>query len=319
MGTNNYNKPVKIDFPKSMKIQSPELDALKESTKTIVKILSQHLQEIAKGIQSLTKLPDLFTQLKELVANQFNNLFIASVETNIMNRQANVKVLGKKIAFVKEHVAKKERQLEKTNDQIIERFANISKEMTKEHELFLQKLDSHAYEIVDQIYPRQIQERFSYDTQPNIDYLVNHTTESGYVRSKCITDSFIDARKKVEYFLEERKILNDNLAEYGINTNLVDGYYSLPVWFAEIINNETEEKEIKLIFPWTNNDINPETIPVLEQMADETLGALTDYSGNNDEVFEKELQSWLKANKIPKEELIRFNEDCEKIIFEEEK
>jgi len=314
MEPNNSNTPVRVEFPREMKIHSPELDAVKISTRTIAEILSNHLKHIAEGIQSLSQLPNLFRELKTLVADQFKNLFEAQVETNIMNRQANIKVLGKKIAFVETHVGKKEEQLKKTNSQITNRFGNISKEMTNEHEFFLKKLDSHVYNITDQIYPKQVKERFSYDSQPNIDYLVNHAIESAYVRTKCISDSFVDAKREVENFLEERNILYEELSHYGIDTDLEEGYYNLPIWVAEILNNETGETETKIVYPWES--ISAETEYILEQMTDESFELMKNKSENN-QILNEEMQKWLNNSEVPEKEILRFNQDCKHLILEE--
>jgi len=314
----DYNtKPIKIDFPKSMKVHSPELKAVEASTRTIANILTHNLIKIAEGIQAIQELPELFKQLKKLVADQFANLFTTQVEADIMNRQANVKVLAKKIGFVEKHVSKKEEQLEKTNNQIASRFKGISGEMTKEHELFLQKLDSHVYSITEQIYPRQVQERFSYDIQPNIDYLQGHAIESAYVRTKCLSDAFLDAKRKVDNFLIERNIFYEEFTNHEIETDLETGDYYFPVWFAEVLDNETGEIETKIVYPWENNEeINSDALSIIEQMVEESLEIAKNKFNNNQELND-ELHSWMTENKIPEKEIIRFNSDCETIIMEE--
>jgi len=311
------NQPVEVKFPTRMEVHSPELDAVKESTRTISNILSDHLQKIASGITSLQALPQLFKELKELVASQFSNLFQTQVEAGIMNRQASIKVLGKKIGFVEKHINKKEEQLDKTNKQISDRFANISKEMTKEHELFLSKLDSHTYTITEQIYPKQIKERFSYDTQPNIDYLVSHTIESGYLRTKCLTDCFLDAKRQAENFLLEREIMYNAIEKHGIISGMTPGQYKLPALVYILKNNETGDIETKFIFPWSGNEGKTLSSEAeLEKILIDKMESST-YSSQSKEVFSKNILEIMKTNDIPKNERDRFFKDCKSIQMEE--
>jgi len=310
------NRPVKVEFPRNMEVHSPELDAVKESTKSIVNILTNNLQNIARDIQALTKLPKLFAELKTLVANQFSNLFQAQVESEIMNRQANIKVLGKKIGFVESHINKKEDQLKKTNEQISNRFVNVSKELTKENELFLSKLDSHAYSITEQIYPKQIKEKFSFDIQPNIDYLVNHTAENAYLRTKCLSDSYLDSKKQVDNFLLERNMFYNSIEKYGVKTNLEDDKYKLSAWVYKLKNNETGEVETKFIFPWTENKqiVNCET-----ELEEILIGRLesSNLKKTAKTVSKKEIQDVLTDFKIPQKEQERLFNDCKNVLMED--
>ncbi len=311
----NYNKPVKVEFPKTMEVTSTDLDAVKKSTETISKIVSTHLIDIAKGVEPLKDLSNLFSSLKDTVVKQFGNLFQVQTETNIMNRQANIKVLEKKLGSVDIHITRKEEQLEKTNSQITNRFSGISKEMTGEHELFLKKLDSHVYTLVDQIYPLQIKERFSYDVQPNLDYLINHTVESAYVRTKCISDSFSDAKRAVSNFVEDRKIFYGDLAEQGYDINLDEGNYSIPIDFIEVYNNETNETEILPLLPWENDSsIAEDSRSILNEMIEEKVQEGADSVLNKDD--SAVLIDWMLNHGIPKDEIDRFKNDCIELNLE---
>lgn len=163
---NNNDYGIKVDFPSKMKIESPELDAVKKSTETISNILTKHIQEIIKPLQVLFDLPELIKNLRETITENFNNLFTSNIESDVLNRQAIIKVTESKTGFIKTYIEKKQRLASEAVEVIKKDYEGYFDELANDQKNFLNQIDSHAYEILEKVYPNQVQEKFSYQSIP---------------------------------------------------------------------------------------------------------------------------------------------------------
>ncbi len=315
--SDNYNNPV-VNFPSVMEVQSPEIEAISESTKAIADVLHNDLEKAVSSLMYLTKLPGYFEGLEKIVTEQFTNLFTNQVEATILNRQANVNVLKNKISYIEEHIKKKEQHVETTNGNITKRYSGITSDMVNEHEHFLKKLDSHVYALTDSIYPKQIQEKFSFNVQPNINYLTSHARESAFVRTICINEDFIKSKNRIDSFLEERQLFDLKLSENAIDTSLNDGNYNIPLLFAEVENIETGEVEVQLICPDDlKSNIHIESWSLIEQLALEKADNIIERNGKDEAVI-NEICHWMEEHEIPEQEISRFKNDCQTTKMEEQ-
>ena len=245
MAQNNQN--IKIDFPDKVRVTSPEIDSISKVSERISNWLHNDLRNIIEPLTVLKFVPDLIKEVRETIVTQFTNLMTGQVETEVINRQATIKVLNRKIVSVQKHVGQKEENMDKTVGRINNRYNLLSDDLNREHETFLKKLDSHAYEIIEKVYPHQVQERFSYDALPCTNFLTEHAMVSVTDRNACLSKGYEAAEREVSGFLELRNIFHGELEEYHCS-DLDEGAYDMPFCFVEMENRHTGETKIECWF-----------------------------------------------------------------------
>jgi hypothetical protein len=303
------NRPIKVQFPSKMNVTSPEIDSINKTASRISNWLHNDLKKIIEPLTVVTFIPDLLKELKQTIVNQFTNLLTGQVESDVINRQANIKVLNKKIDSTQKHIREKEVNLDKTIARVNTRYSNLSEQLNKEHETFLRKLDSHAYELVENIYPNQIQARFSYDSLPGIDFLSQHAMVSVTDRSVCLEKGFNDALKEVSGFMEKRNLFHSDLKTYECR-KLEEGEYELPFCFIEFENRNTGETKLEC---WFEKELeagekNPDLDILRKEM--EWMADNTSISANQSSQFIHELNSFLNEN-LQETEKERFETDLQ--------
>ncbi len=238
---------IKVQFPKEMKVSSPEIDSILKVSEKISNWLHHDLRNIIEPLTVLKSVPDLVKQVNQTVVYQFTNLFQGQIEADVMNRQATIKVLNKKIVSTESHIGLKEENLDKTIERIDKRYESLSDQLNREHETFLKKLDSHAYEITDRIFSQQVQERFSYDSIPVTGFLADHAIVSATDRTVCIEKGFNDAYDQVSNYVEEKRMFEEQIGSYQCDL-LTEGVYDLPFCFIETEDRMTGERHIECRF-----------------------------------------------------------------------
>lgn len=238
---------IKVQFPKEMKVSSPEIDSILKVSEKISNWLHHDLRNIIEPLTVLKSVPDLVKQVNQTLVYQFTNLFQGQIEADVMNRQATIKVLNKKIVSTESHIGQKEENLDKTIERIDKRYESLSDQLNREHETFLKKLDSHAYEITDRIFSQQVQERFSYDSIPVTGFLADHAIVSATDRTVCIEKGFNDAYDQVSNYVEEKRMFEEQIGSYQCDL-LTEGVYDLPFCFIETEDRMTGERHIECRF-----------------------------------------------------------------------
>ncbi len=299
------NRPIKVEFPSKMRVNSPEIDSINKTTNRISNWLHNDLKAIIEPLTVVRFIPDMITDFKKTVVTQFTNLLMGQIEGDVINRQANIKVLNKKIESTKNHINQKEKNLDKTNIRVTNRYTNLAEQLNTEHEIFLRKLDSHAYEIIDKVYPNQIQDKFSYDSLPSIDFLSEHAMVSVTDRNICLDQGMNDAYKEVSRFVDNRQLFYNDLNEFECN-GFEEGVYELPFCFMELENSKTGQvkKEYwfqsELIAGEKNPDfdglrlemeIQADDITTSEKQIDSVLQNIEDFL--NEKILDSEKQRFI--------------------------
>jgi hypothetical protein len=236
-----------IKQPENQIKDTPEIDLLNQTNTHTINWLHNDLRKIIEPLTMIRFVPDLIKELKHTIIKQFSNLLTGQVEADVINRQANIKVLNKKIESTDRYIKQKEENLNKTVERINERYAILANQLNQEHETFLRKLDSHAYEIIENIYPLQVKDKFSYDSLPGIDFLTEHAMLSVSDRSICLDQGMNDALKEVSGFMEKRQLFYHELEKYEC-LQLEEGTYELPWCFIELKNRESGETKLECWF-----------------------------------------------------------------------
>lgn len=302
---------INVKFPSEMKVNSPEIDTINKTTQRISNWLHNDFREIIKPLQVLPKIPEILSDFKEKITEQFSMLFTNMIDTQIVSRHANIIVTEKKVSLVEEHVDKKEHQFIDAKKRITERFQDLSNKLVEMHSKFLKQLDSHAYDIPEKIYPNQIQEKFSYASNSTKNYIIAHAQESALTRHDTLNEGFEAAKKSIDTFLDKREIFYDNLRRYYCEEE--EGKYGLPLWAVEVEDLDSKEKRIEVYFDW---ELKNEKC----DLPSKTVGKMRDYAKGMFEYREsKQNDNYLKSSfiktlyeekQIPEDEIKRFENDC---------
>ena len=221
-----------------MRIISPDIESIKRSVDNVSHWLTSDMKKIVKSLAVLLRLPDLFSHFEKTVVDQFSNQTQIQVETKVISRQANIKVLEKKAKATEKHIREKEEYMDNSLNRIEERYDALLDDLNNEHESFLRKLDSHAYDIVEKTYEESIKKRIAENSSANIDLLSMHAIENVIDRSICLFEGLYKAGKEVENMSKEREFFYQEL-EYFACPDLEPGEYELPYFFLETHDEET--------------------------------------------------------------------------------
>jgi len=221
-----------------IRIISPDIEAIKRTVENISHWLTNDLKKIVESLAVLLRLPDLFSHIEKTVVDQFSNQTQIQIETEVISRQANVKVLEKKVKAIEKHIREKEAYLDSSLNRIEERYDSLFDDLNHEHESFLRKLDSHSYDIVEKTYNETIKERIAENPSANIDLLSMQAIENVVDRSICLSEGLNKAGKEVENMSKEREFFYQEL-EYFACPDLEPGEYELPFFFLETQDEET--------------------------------------------------------------------------------
>lgn len=234
-------------------INSPKIDAIKQSTKRVSEWLHKDLKEIIKPLQNLHSLPEDIADLKQRLVEQFRRLFVGQISAEMKSREANIRVAKRKADLVETHVSRKKEQLEESQERVRTRYEKLAESVSQDHKADLERLDDHAYQITDEIYPDQIQERFSYESPVFWESLAEHSAKSAAARTECLKEGTEEAADEVSSFLDERDAFYEDLRR-ETSPQAEPGEYQLPYWFVDVEDESTGERHLEVLFPWDLHD-----------------------------------------------------------------
>jgi len=289
----------------------PTINAMNEIANGVSDWLHRDLKAIIRPLQVLPEIPKHLYKLKTLIVDQFSRLFTNQMAAEMKSREANIRVANEKTKFVEDHIEEKKEQLEDSKKRVQARFENHAETISEDHEAELERLDSHAYKIIDQIYPQEVQERFSYDSPVFWDEMAEHSANAAAARSACLQEGNEQAASSVSAFLDEREAFYNELREMA-SQGAEKGIQHLPFWRVELEDTETGETEVEILFPWNLHEADPpvdeEYLDALEEAARDELTSESAQTPPDTEL--ENIATRLKEEQdIPTSEVDRFRED----------
>jgi hypothetical protein len=239
-------------------INSPKIDAIKAATERVSNWLHNDLRKIIKPLQKLHKLPDDIADLKKRLVEQFKRLFVEQITAEMKSREANIRVAQRKANLLETHVDRKKEQLTESRERVQARYEKLAESVSKDHKADLERLDSHAYEITETIYPEQIQERFSYESPVFWTALAEHSAASAAARTSCLKEGTEAAASELASFLDAREQFHEEVNRLA-SSKAEPGEYALSYWYVEVKDEDTGESHLDVLFPW---DVNETRSPV---------------------------------------------------------
>jgi hypothetical protein len=222
---------------------SSDIEALRDSAATIVKLLKEQFKATNAPLQHLIQLPNYFESVNTELATNFKNLFVGTMEAAVLNNQALITVLESKSEFVGEHISKKNGNARKIIETILEDYKGYFGEIATEHDLFLSKLDEHAYALIDRNYVEQVQKRFSNDSYPAGLLLGQYLMLSSFLTTEYDQRLRNEIRALVDRYLTSVSSVARSGGSDG-EREMSEGCYELPVWFVETEDLRTGERTL---------------------------------------------------------------------------
>ncbi|MBN4064879.1 hypothetical protein JYU04_03995 [Dehalococcoides mccartyi] len=170
------------------------------------------------------------------------------------SREANIRVAEMKAEGISGLIDSQRKRLTEATQRVAQLHASLSKDRVRQHGEFIQSLDSHALRLVEEIYPKEIQSKFSFSSTPFWAEVVEHAVRTAENRNSTLDEGFDDGKELVNAFISERENETARVREFfEIDTKNVD-MYELEFVFAEIKDTETGNISIDILFPWEVSD-----------------------------------------------------------------
>lgn len=307
------NRNINQQFPNRMDNEAKDISAIRETAERISTWLHYDLKKIIAPLQVLPKIPELLSEFQKKVVNQFSELFKNQIETLVVTRQANIRVLDKKISMIESFIHNKKNQLEEARIRIIDRYRGIRLKLVKEHDNFLSGIDNHVYDLLEKIYPKQIQEKFSYISIPVQNYIITHMKEAAVVRHNLTKAEFGKTKNAIDSFLNKRKNFYNILESY--TCNLEPGLYGLPYYYVEVEEIDTKRKRTEIYFSFEFNDRKNQIDEKFLISLRETAKKLKPQISSNYLKLQQVADNLRRISKIPFKEIDRFTGDCKDYNF----
>jgi hypothetical protein len=311
-----------IKFPKKFnigKINDPAIDSIKKTAKRISNWLHEDLKKIIEPIQVLPELTEDIGDFKKRVIEQFGELFAGQVAVEMKAREANIRVAESKAQLVEQHVERKKRQLQEAQERVTERYTRLAEAVAEDHEADLRRLDSHAYRIVENVYPEEIQAKFSHLQPAFWRALAARSVMAVNARSSCLQDGFEASADALARFQHERRRFYQELERHAAGVPS-EGRYGLDYWFVQVEDTETGDVRIEVAFEWdlngTPSPLDPSQEAELKRTLREQVSAQQAKSGGDPSSRSvKELgQRLADTYDVSSDEVERFERDAPRFL-----
>lgn len=243
------NERIEVRLPDKLKVEAPKtdaaIDALTAAFSGLSRMLEAGFSEISASLRSLRRLPEMLTAFQERVTEQFTNLFQYHVESQLHARQANIVATRKVQNTIHSSYQDKLGQLPEDRHRIEERYRKLLESVASECERHIERLDSHALDILGKVYPEQVQARFSCESMPTFDLLAGHADVAANARALCLDDGIAAIEQAVSAYIGQRKRLIEHLHELGAGEGPAPGWCETVIVFTELEDTGDGARELR--------------------------------------------------------------------------
>lgn len=247
------NERIEVRLPDRMTVHAPKTDALIDSLVVAFSSLSTMLQaslvEIATTLQTLKGLPAQIDGLQSEMQHQFGLQLRTHLEAQVQMRLAAILSAGKQQAALLELKAERAALLPQDVDRLTARTIRLISEAASETTRHVRQLDSHVLDILEQVYPRQIQERFSVDSAEAFDILAAHASHAMTARAGAIDAALSDAKSALDQVVTLADSANAALEPFDWGDRVATGWHEATFLVVEVEDTETGgvEQRVSLV------------------------------------------------------------------------
>ena len=226
-----------VQLPNKIEVDAPQtdkrIDAQIQAFTSLSKMLQKAFTEIAEALQTLRVLPNLVQGFQKQVNKEFQNLFRHQLEGQVHARNATRSARETKRDAMVGIREEKVKELPADRERIGKRYAVTLEQAAAQCDKQIRSLDSHAFRITEEVFPQQIQERFSYDSVGAFEFLAAHADESAAMRALCLGEGFAACHEAAGELLGARKGFYEDLKAAAVTGALQPGWHVLPVLVIE--------------------------------------------------------------------------------------
>lgn len=190
------------------------IQALTEAFNELNGSLQKYFSEVTDGLGAVKQLPDMMEDLQKTVSGQFSNLFEHHMKAEFASRKASIEAASTEAEELEAFMERKQESLESDTDRVRRRYLNLLDDLADETERRIRSLDSHAFRIVEETYPEQVQDRFSHLSVPAVRRLGQEAERSADARNLELEEQWQEARRAVREHLDAVRVPTQELRSY---------------------------------------------------------------------------------------------------------
>jgi hypothetical protein len=255
-----YNQ---IQFPHEIKVHAPETDhalsGLSSAFASLSHVLQDSFREIAGSLRALRQLPEMLTAFQQTVVREFSQLYVSELENQIFSRHANLQVAEQKLQASANMEKDKLEQLQPDSQRLAERYQQLLENAGGECLSRVHRMDSHAFQILEKYYPKEVQERFSTESSEALRYLTERAGLAAADRSEQLNEGLKEARSSLQDFLSQRHQFYAQLETFLQPLDMQPGGYEVPLLYMEIRDTTTGIRQTELMM--VDNDGKAVPVP----------------------------------------------------------
>lgn len=222
--------------------------AMKLSFENLYRILHSEFEKIIGQLANVERLPELFSSLEKVTAEQFKLSFLRQFEAQIVAQMSGILANQNRIQALEAFLEEKHRGLEEDCKRVAERYDALLEKLRQSNHDRRRQLDSHAYALLEAVYPRQIQPKFESLSLPCYRLLADHAMQSSRARSGAIGGALSRVQRAIADHLNRRAEALDALEKWA-DVARQPGRYSIPFWVVEVEDVKTGRKRLELVPP----------------------------------------------------------------------
>jgi hypothetical protein len=253
-----YNQ---IQFPNEIKVRAPETDhaisGLSLAFSSLSHLLQDSFNEIAGSLRALRQLPEMLTAFQQAVVREFSQLHVGELENQIFSRHSNLQVAEQKLQASANMEKDKLGQLRPDSHRLAERYQQLMENVGGECLCRINQMDSHAFQILDEIYPKEVRERFSLVSSETLRCLTAHAGLVAVDRSEQLNKGLKEAQSALQDFLSQRHQFYEQLDTILRPMDIKPGCYEVPVLYLEIRDTTTGIRKTELMMLDNNDRVMP--------------------------------------------------------------
>ena len=154
------------------------ITAIKESFLKLFEVLNTGLDRLYHRLANLERLPELFRDLQTSVCEELGRGALRQFETQLVGLMAGIMSNEQRIGALEQHRQASVARLEQDLEQVRGRYGTIERRLAEGNHERRRQLDSHAYALLEEIYPLQVLARLTDVSSPAFELLAAHALQA---------------------------------------------------------------------------------------------------------------------------------------------
>lgn len=213
---------------KSLGRMDETLIGLKTSFRSLYEILEQSGRVLERQTQVIERVPDMLQTLQQTMQQQFELAVLRQIESLVLQQQAAILADERRLSSLQTFLDRKNSELKVEQTRIHNRYEKLLTQIAEDNLERRERLDAHAYALLEDVYPQQIEAAFSSRSLPSFKYLAAHATECAAVRSNALLDSLLHADEDAAVVESRAEAFEDRLRL--LTHPLEPGSYEIPAF-----------------------------------------------------------------------------------------